>query len=111
MKAFDICVMPFPWTEHYAYYMSPLKLFEYMVSKRPIVASDLPSVREILNEENAVLVEPGNPNALANGIEKVLSDEELANKIAEKAYEDVQQYSWERRTRRILEFINTKIID
>ena len=111
MKAFDICVMPFPWTEHYAYYMSPLKLFEYMASKRPIVASDLPSVREILNEENAVLVEPGNPKALAEGIEKVLSDEELASKIAEKAYEDVQEFSWEGRARRILEFINTKIID
>ena len=45
----------------------------YMASKRPIVASDLPTIREILNEENAILVEPGNPKALAEGIEKVLS--------------------------------------
>jgi glycosyltransferase involved in cell wall biosynthesis len=34
LKTFDVCAMPFPWTEHYAYYMSPLKLFEYMASGR-----------------------------------------------------------------------------
>lgn len=109
LKAFDVCVMPFPWTQHYAYYMSPLKLFEYMTSKRPIVASDLPTIREVLNEENAVLVEPENPEALAEGIEKVLNDEKLANKLAEKAYEDVQQYIWEKRAERILKFIGEKL--
>jgi glycosyltransferase involved in cell wall biosynthesis len=105
LRAFDVCVMPFPWTRHYAYFMSPLKLFEYMAARRPIVASDLPSVREILNEGNAVLVEPGNPKALAEGIENVLENEELANKIAKKAYEDVRAHSWERRAARILDFI------
>ena len=105
MKAFNVCAMPFPRNEHYAYHMSPLKLFEYMASKRPIVASDLPSIREILNEESAILVEPGNPKALAEGIKKVLQDEELAKKLAENAHRDVQQYSWEKRAEKILEFM------
>jgi glycosyltransferase involved in cell wall biosynthesis len=106
MRAFDVCVMPFPWTRHYAYFMSPLKLFEYMASRRPIVASDLPSVREILNEENAVLVRPGDSEALAEGIERILKDEKLANKIAERAYKDVQEQSWEERASKILIFMN-----
>src|SRR3989344_2519444 len=42
-KAFDVLLMPFPKTTHYSYYMSPMKMFEYMASKRPIVASNLPS--------------------------------------------------------------------
>lgn len=109
MNAFDVCAMPFPWTEHYAYYMSPLKLFEYMASKRPIVATDLPSVREILNAENAVLAEPGDHEALAEGLKKVFNDEEFAKRIAEKAYEDVQEYTWEKRAERILEFIGKKL--
>lgn len=105
IKALDVCAMPFPWTKHYAYSMSPLKMFEYMASKKPIVATDLPTIREILNEDNAVLVKPSDPKALAEGIRRVLEDEEFAKKIAEKAYEDVQQYSWEKRAGRILEFL------
>ena len=88
-------------------YTSPLKLFEYMASKRPIVASDLPTIREVLNKENAVLIEPGNPKVIAEGIEKVFNDEELAKRIAEKAYKDVQKYSWEKRAERILGFIKS----
>ncbi|HPN81665.1 MAG TPA: glycosyltransferase, partial [bacterium] len=53
-QAFDVLLMPFPWTEHYAYFMSPLKMFEYLAAKRPIVASDLPTIREILDEKSAV---------------------------------------------------------
>src|SRR3989344_178089 len=77
-KAFDVLLMPFPKTTHYMYYMSPMKMFEYMASKRPIVSSDLPSIREVLNESNAVLVEPGNPEYLAVGVKRGLDDEGLA---------------------------------
>ena len=108
LNAFDVCAMPFPWTLHYAYYMSPLKLFEYMASKRPIIATDLPSVREVLNKENAVLVEPDNPEALAQGIVKALEDKEHAERIVDNAYRDVQQYTWLSRASRILSFIESR---
>jgi glycosyltransferase involved in cell wall biosynthesis len=97
--------MPFPKTEHYAYYMSPLKLFEYMASKRPIVASDLPSIREILNEQNSVLVEPDNPEKLAEGIKRILADNNFAEKISNQAFQDVQQYTWQKRVEQILGFV------
>ena len=102
---FDVCVLPFP-QEAYTNlrFLSPLKMFEYMASKKPIVATDLPTIREILNEENAVLVKPNDLKALAEGIRRVLEDEEFAKKIAEKAYEDVKQYTWEKRADGILKF-------
>ena len=104
-KAFDVLLMPFPKTTHYSYYMSPMKMFEYMASRRPIVSSDLPSIREVLNEQNAILVEPGNPRALAEGIKKVLDNPEFAQIIANQAYEDVKQYTWEKRAERIFKHL------
>ncbi len=84
---------------------SPLKLFEYMTSKRPIVASGLPSVKEILNESNAVLVVPDSADALAAGIRKAFGDSGGASQKAEQAYRDVQQYTWDNRAHLILNFI------
>ncbi len=107
LAASDVVVLP-NISKGLSEYTSPLKLFEYMASKKPIVSSDLPSIREVLDEENAVLVAPGDPEALAEGIKRVLDDEDLAKKIAEKAYHDVQQYSWEKRAERILEYIGGK---
>lgn len=94
-------------------YTSPMKMFEYMVSERPIVASNLPSIREILNpstgsgqvRDNAILVEPDNPQALAEGIKKVLNNPELAKKVAEQAHKDVQNYTWDKRAEGILGFL------
>ena len=87
------------------YYTSPMKLFEYMASGTPIVSSDLPSIREILNESNSILVEPDNPEALAAGIERALNDKELAEKISKRAFADAQNHTWEKRAKRILAFI------
>ena len=81
-------------------------MFEYMASGTPIVASDLPSIREILNEDNALLVEPDNPRALAGVIKKVFQNRESVEKISEQAYQNVQDYTWQKRAERILDFIN-----
>jgi len=86
-------------------YTSPIKMFEYMVSGRPIVASDLPSFREILNENNCVFVKPDNPEAMAEGIKKVLDDSDLAQKLSEQAHKDVQGHTWDNRAKKILGFM------
>src|SRR3989344_548384 len=84
---------------------SPIKLFEYMASGVPIVASDLPSIREILNEKNAVLVKPDSPKDLKKGIEAILGDKKLASSISKMALEDAKEYTWEKRAEAILHFI------
>lgn len=112
LKAADVLVLPNSAKEGTArmikfskFDTSPIKMFEYMASGVPIIASDLPSLKEILNERNSVLVEPDNPEALKEGIQKVLGDKNLAKSISEKALEDVQGYTWEKRAERIIDFI------
>lgn len=84
---------------------SPMKMFEYMASLRPIVASELPSFKEILNENNCIFVEPDNSESMAINIKKALNDIGLAEEISEQAYKDVQNYTWENRAKKILDFI------
>jgi glycosyltransferase involved in cell wall biosynthesis len=106
LKAADVLVLPNSGKKEISqYWTSPMKMFEYMASQRPIVASDLPSIREILNENNAILVQPDNPEALAEGIKGILQNSDFADKISKQAYEDVQQYTWQTRTERILKFV------
>ncbi len=97
----DVLVMPTTETR-WARYTSPLKLFEYMAAGKPIVASGLPAIREILTDgENACLVAPGDAHALAAGIRRVLDDPALAARIARRAFEDAAAYSWDRRAERL----------
>jgi len=91
-------------------YTSPLKLFEYMASRKPIVASDLPSIREILNEECAELIDPDNPKELTNAIEKILNDKKLSTKLSRNAYKKVEEYTWDKRVENIFKFISIFII-
>jgi len=86
-------------------YTAPLKLFEYMASGTPIIASDLPSIREIVNEKSAILVQPNDSIALAKGIHIALTDTVLADSIAAAAKKDVQSHTWDKRAEDILKFI------
>jgi len=89
-----------------SFFTSPLKLFEYMATGIPIVASDIKSLKEILkHEENAYLVKPGDPIALAQGIRKVLFDEKLRNKISLRAKEEVAEYTYSTRAQKIKQLI------
>jgi glycosyltransferase involved in cell wall biosynthesis len=86
--------------------MSPLKMFEYMASKRPIIASDLPSVREVLGEDDALFVKPDNSEDLAQKIKIILSSLEKCDKIATKALHKVREhYTWSRRAQNIIKQI------
>ena len=87
------------------YYTSPVKLFEYMASGTSIVASDLPSVREIVSEEDVCFVKPDDPEALYEGIKRVLSDHNFAGEISRNAVLKSKSYTWPRRTSRILSWL------
>jgi glycosyltransferase involved in cell wall biosynthesis len=106
----DVLALPqLPIDAQHVKHSSPLKLFEYMASRRPIVASDLPSLREVLeHERNALLVPPGDPKALAQAIQRLLDDPELGQRLANAAFERVKEWTWERRAQKILEALKER---
>jgi glycosyltransferase involved in cell wall biosynthesis len=63
---------------------APLKLFEYMTSNKPIVATDIPAHTSLLNNQSALLVKP-EAEALAKGLVRVLEDTEFASRLAAEA--------------------------
>jgi glycosyltransferase involved in cell wall biosynthesis len=102
LRQCDVLALPNPPSAISTRFTSPLKLFEYMAAERPIVASDLPSIREVLHHEiDALLVEPGNPGALSAAIERLLADPALGARLAAAARAAVSGYSWERRAERL----------
>lgn len=83
-------------------YTSPLKLFEYLTLGRPIVASNLRSIREVLtHERTALLVAPDNPAALASALDRLDSDPGLAASLGRAARALASEYTWDRRARRL----------
>lgn len=105
LRASDVLILPNSGKEDISkYWTSPMKMFEYMASGRPIVASDLPSLKEVLNENNSVLVEPDSPEKLSEGIKKILDNPELAEKISGQAFKEVQDYTWSNRAKKFLWF-------
>jgi len=107
LRAADVLVLPNSAnTELSRSFTSPLKLFEYMASGRPIVASRLPSLQEILRDgHNALLFEPDNPLDLGEKITSILKDSMMAIEVGQNAKEMIKEYSWQARARRILEFM------
>ncbi len=83
-------------------FTSPLKLFEYMAAGRAIVASDLPSIREVLHDGiDAILVPPGDAAALAAAIQRLVDDPGTAARLGGAALAAAPEFSWDRRAERL----------
>jgi len=106
LAAADVVVLPNILNTNEAWYTSPLKLFEYLSSGKPIVATDIRPTGDILNNQNAMLVKSNDAHELANGIKRVIEDKELSRRIVEKAQETVKHYTWDKRAEKIINFIN-----
>jgi glycosyltransferase involved in cell wall biosynthesis len=104
LAACDVCAMPFPFNPHFAYHASPIKLFEYMASGAAVVASDLPSTREIVTDgEDALLYPPSDVDALAAAITRLREDAALRRRLGDTARARVfARYTWDARARAIL---------
>lgn len=108
----DILLMPYQkkvqvrGNENTSSWMSPMKMFEYMASGRVIISSDLPVIREVLNDENSYLVDPENISEWIQTIESISLNKEEARKKAKKALQDVAYFTWKNRANRIMEIIN-----
>ena len=107
LHAADILVLPnSAKKEISSHFTSPLKLFEYLASGKPIIASDLPSLREILNDSNAHFATPDDVEKLASSINYALKDTKGSAHRAQQARQDAKKYSWLERAKSILQYIN-----
>lgn len=88
---------------------SPLKLFEYMASGRPIVASDLPVFQDILRDgHNALLATVDSPEAFVRQLRRLRAEPALAARIGEKARRDfAENHTWSRRAKCIQNFMTS----
>ena len=72
-----------------------------MSSKKAIIASDLPVLKEILNIKNSILVEPENIRDWINAINKLRKQEDREY-IAKNALKDFKNYTWKNRALQIV---------
>ncbi|NWG76527.1 MAG: glycosyltransferase family 4 protein, partial [Rubrivivax sp.] len=106
LKAVDVLVAPYTLNIATAPYTSPMKIFEYMAARKPMVVGHLPVLEEVLQDgRNCLFVPPGDVQALANGLKRVLEDGEWGQSLAQNAYTDVQPFTWQARAGRIVAFI------
>lgn len=113
--AADILLMPYSRSieassgQDIAEVINPMKMFEYMAAGRAIVSADLPSIREVLNDGNAVFCEPGDWDWAVGdwraAIESLLADEPRRLSLGNRARADVSQWTWAKREERILAMV------
>jgi glycosyltransferase involved in cell wall biosynthesis len=85
-----------------ARFASPMKAFEYMASGRPILSSDLPVFREVLDETFAILLPAGDLKAWDEALKGLLGDEARRRRMGREATEVAKGYSWVARAEKIL---------
>lgn len=82
---------------------SPMKMFDYMAAGRAIITSDLPVIREVLNERNALFCPPEDTAAWQSGLTALLADSARRTALAVEAKAAVSRYTWRARAEKILE--------
>ena len=102
--AADISVVPNRGTPAIsARYTSPLKIFEAMAVGLPVVCSDLPSMRDVLDDNMAVFVPPEDSGALAEALDSLLGDDARMRSISSALQAEAPKHTWDARALRILE--------
>ncbi|MEZ0396533.1 MAG: glycosyltransferase [Anaerolineales bacterium] len=108
--AADVLLMPYGKTiaissgmGHSAQVASPMKMFEYMASGRAILTSDLPVIREVLDDSSAVFCPPEDAAAWQSALAALLADDERRQALGRRARAAAEHYTWARRAGRALQ--------
>jgi glycosyltransferase involved in cell wall biosynthesis len=108
INAADICVAPFIKERNSKIGLSALKTYEYLACGKPIVASSIPGVKDLIESSGGGLsITPENPEELAAAVIKLISDENIRFAMGERGREYVvENHSWDGVARKILEICN-----
>jgi len=100
----DICVTPLALNDrNVTQGACPIKVLEYMAAGRPLLASNIPIVRELVREDvDALLFSPSDPEDLAHQALVLLDDFELSQRLAESAAERaLSKFTWHAAQKRL----------
>ena len=106
LAACDLLASPHvPNADGSPFFGSPTKLFEYMAMGRGIVASDLEQIGEVLtHEDTALLVPPGDVDALARAIRRLVDNRELRDSLGRRARQRaLEQHTWRAHVQRTID--------
>ena len=105
LKRSDILLALWSWSVPTMKYCSPLKVFEYLVSGKIMVVEAYPTIKEVLTEKNAILVEPENFDNLVLGVKKAVV-QVLENDFPTENIDLVREhYTWRIRAKNIIDFV------
>ncbi len=101
LASMDAAAAPYPALE--SFYFSPLKVYEYMAAGLGVVASRIGQLQQLIQPEiNGLLVEPGNPAALACALERLHDEPVLCARLGSAARAAVlRHHTWDAVVRRI----------
>lgn len=90
-------------------YTSPLKVFEAQAAGLPLVVSNLPSLRDVLDEKQAYFVNSDDASALARGLQRLADDEVLRQRLGEAMKRAAPGHSWDARANRLLSWMRDRV--
>lgn len=115
MKEVDVCLLPNQPNvrtgkkSNIGKYTSPLKMFEYMSYAKPMIASDLTVLKEVLDDQIAIFARHDNIDEWEQALDW-LTDLQRREEIGKNAYQRFnEKYTWEKRAERILSFVNEEL--
>ena len=101
----DICIAPLGLNDrNVTQGACPIKVLEYMASARPLIASNMPIVRELVREDvDALLFSPSDPEDLARQVLALLNDFELSQRLSASASERaLTKFTWHEAQKKLL---------
>lgn len=106
LSAATVVAAPFLKSAMTSEHTSPLKAFEAMAAGRPLLISDTDASREIVEDgRTGIVVPPGDVDAWAAALNRVLSNPSLQLSLGRAAFERATHFSWARRAERLEEFL------
>lgn len=101
LKLMDIAVAPYPELDNF--YFSPLKLYEYMAVGKPVVASKIGQIDNLIEDGvNGLLVKPGDARTLASILQKLSNDLGLQRAIGSAAVKSVKEFTWQGNAKKVI---------
>jgi glycosyltransferase involved in cell wall biosynthesis len=104
LQKVSVALLPLTDTFYNRYLTAPSKLFDYLSQAVPVIASDLPAVRELANDA-ALYVKPGDRSELTTAMKRLLDDQEFHDQLMTKAHKRAGDLHWDRRGEGAVGFI------